>query len=68
MIRGLLDLLGGLTEMVRVGILSRFNLRGEYWTWRTHTAFPGGETPAGQSKPRLALEFFIWAHRIRKLR
>ncbi|MCA9303625.1 MAG: hypothetical protein KC996_05855 [Phycisphaerales bacterium] len=68
MIRGVLDILGGLYEMLCMGIRSRFNLRGDYWSWRTHTAFPDGDPPPGHSKPRLALEYFIWAHRIRKLR
>lgn len=68
MIRATLDVFGGLYEMLRMGVISRFKLRGEYWAWRTHTAFPDGDPPTGHSKPRLALEYFMWAHRIRKLR
>lgn len=68
MIRSLLDFLGGLFEMIRMGVISKFKLRGQYWSWRTHTAFPESNPPRGQSMPRLALEYFIWAHRIRKLR
>jgi hypothetical protein len=68
MIRAALDLIGGLFEMLRMGILSRFNLQGSYWSWRTHTAFPDGDPPKGHSKWRLALEYFVWVHRIRRLR
>lgn len=69
MIGSLWNLLGGLYEMFRAGWIARFRLNSAYWNWRTQTAFPGGDVPGGfKAKMKLAIEYFMWVRRIRKLR
>lgn len=63
--RTLWETLGGVYELVRLGVISRFRLRGAYWTWRMHTAFGRGlpgrrETLAG------VLEYARWVRRMRR--
>jgi hypothetical protein len=41
----LLENLGALYELARLGVISRFRFRGPYWQWRLHTAFGRGYPP-----------------------
>ncbi len=57
----------GLYELVRLGVLSRFALRGPYWSWRWHTAFGRG-VPASRAELLLAgLRYGRWMGRMRRL-
>lgn len=53
----MLDTLGGLYELARLGVLTRFRFRGRYWSWRMHTAFGRG-MPAS----RIELIRGVWAY------
>ncbi|MBL4590869.1 MAG: hypothetical protein JKY96_02800 [Phycisphaerales bacterium] len=64
-----LNLLGGFSQMLRMGLVSRFRLRGAYWQWRTQTAFPQTGSPEGfANRFGLMVEYFMWVSRIRRLR
>lgn len=64
MLRTLLDTPGGLWQLFRLGVITRFRFRGEYWTWRLHTAF-GRSTPARGEMVRSILDYGRWMHRTR---
>ena len=34
---------GGIYELIRLGVISRFRFRGAYWQWRMDTAFGRGK-------------------------
>lgn len=60
-----LETLGGLYQLARLGVLSRFRFSGAYWTWRMHTAFGQGMPP----RPELissVLDYARWTHRMRR--
>ncbi len=59
----------GLLGLAMLGLATRFRLRGAYWQWRLHTAFPDG-APAGGRRElvRSAIEYGAWAWRTRRLR
>ncbi len=62
-------LIEGVLGLTTLGFATRFRLRGPYWEWRTHTAFPEGTPAGGRSEMvRLALEYGAWAWRTRRLR
>ncbi len=64
-----LELLGGLWVLAGLAVVSGFRFRGRYWSWRMHTALPGGGAPAGRwTRLRLGLEYARWAWRMRRLR
>ncbi|MEZ6233737.1 MAG: hypothetical protein R3B68_06070 [Phycisphaerales bacterium] len=55
----------GAFELLRLAVVSRFRLRGPYWSWRWHTAFGRGSPP----RPELLwamLRFGRWARRMRR--
>lgn len=59
----------GLLGLTALGVATRFRVRGPYWQWRTHTAFPTGTPQGGRAElVRLALEYGAWAWRTRRLR
>ncbi len=59
----------GLLGLTALGLETRFRLRGPYWDWRRHTAFPDGIPSGGRGEMvRLALEYGAWAWRMRRLR
>jgi len=65
----LVDFFGSIWVLISLAVVSRFRLRSRYWTWRTHTAFPGGIVPGGRMGfVRFGLEYARWAWRIRRLR
>lgn len=63
--RQLLDTLGGIYQLARLGFLSRFRFRGPYWRWRLHTAFGNG-LPTRRQRFRAVLEYARWVHRMRR--
>lgn len=63
--RWLLDTLGGLCQLARLGVLTRFRFRGPYWQWRLHTAFGRGYPPR-RELVRSVLEYGRWMHRMRR--
>jgi hypothetical protein len=60
-----LDLLGGLYELARLAILTRFRFKGPYWQWRLHTAFGRGYPPRAELIWSV-LEYGRWVHRMRR--
>jgi hypothetical protein len=64
--RGFFETLGGLWQLLRLGLLSKFRFGGPYWKWRRHTAFGRGTPPRGELV-RGVLEYGRWMHRMRKL-
>lgn len=63
--RAALDTLGGLYQLARLGVLSRFRFKGPYWQWRLHTAFGRGYPPRSHLI-RAVLNYGIWIHRTRQ--
>jgi hypothetical protein len=64
--RTLLDTLGGLYQLTRLAVLSRFRFRGPYWRWRLHTAFGRGFPPSRWELLRALLAYGRWMHRMRR--
>ena len=64
--RYLLDTLGGLYELARLGVLSRFRFRGPYWAWRMHTAFGRGMPGSRLELLRGVMAYGRWMHRMRR--
>lgn len=56
----------GLLELLRLGWITRFRLRGRYWAWRMHTALGDGPRPGRGEMIVLAIEYAAWARRMRK--
>lgn len=64
--RALVEILGGVWELVRLAVLTRLRFGGPYWTWRLHTAFGRGY-PASKRELLLAvLAYGRWVHRMRR--
>lgn len=61
----LLDTLGGVYQLARLGLLTRFRFRGAYWQWRLHTAFGRGY-PARRELLRSVLDYGRWMHRMKR--
>jgi hypothetical protein len=62
----LLDTLGGLYQLLRLGVLTRFDFKGDYWAWRMHTAFGRGRPASRRTLARAVLEYGRWVHRMRR--
>lgn len=59
----------GLLGLAVLGVETRLRLRGPYWRWRLHTAFPDGSPAGGRAElVRLGLEYGAWSWRSRRLR
>jgi hypothetical protein len=63
--RWIADTLGGLYELLRLGVLTRFRFSGSYWTWRMHTAFGRG-MPGKRETRHAVLDYGRWMHRMRR--
>lgn len=63
--RWLCDTLGGIWQLARLAVLTRFRFKGPYWQWRLHTAFGRGY-PAKGELMRSVLEYGRWVHRMRR--
>lgn len=64
--RRLLDTLGGLFELLRLGTVTRFDFKGDYWSWRLHTAFGRGAPQSRGEMVRAILDYGRWVHRMRR--
>ncbi len=64
--RWLIDTLGGLYELARLAILSRFRFSGAYWQWRLHTAFGRGYPQSKAELTRSILDYGRWVYRARR--
>ena len=56
----------GLLELVSLGCITRFRIRGRYWTWRLHTALGDGPRPGRAEMILMTIEYAAWARRMRK--
>ena len=70
MVTRLTELVGGLRELILLGVRSRFRMRGAYWRWRAETAF--GSDPATRprfgQRVRMVLDYGAWVYRMKRLR
>lgn len=66
--RHFLDTLGGLWQLARLGVITRFRFKGPYWQWRLHTAFGRGDPPTRRELVRSVLAYGRWMHRMRRER
>lgn len=64
--RWLIDTLGGVYELARLGAVSGFRFRGSYWRWRLHTAFGRGYPASRLELVRAVLAYGRWVHRMRR--
>ncbi|HMN41385.1 MAG TPA: hypothetical protein PKE29_11115 [Phycisphaerales bacterium] len=64
--RYLLDTLGAVYELARLGMISGFRVRGAYWSWRTSTAFGRGYPEHRREAIGAVLEYGRWVHRMRR--
>ncbi|MCC6677905.1 MAG: hypothetical protein IT436_12235 [Phycisphaerales bacterium] len=60
-----IETLGGLYELARLGVITRFRFRGDYWSWRLHTAFGRGYPPSKLELVRSILAYGRWVFRMR---
>jgi hypothetical protein len=65
-VRHLLDTLGGLYELFRLAALTRFSLRGRYWSWRLNTAFGRGYPATRSELIAATLDYGRWVYRTRR--
>lgn len=63
--RHFLDTLGGLWQLLRLAIITRFRFKGPYWHWRMHTAY-ADQRPSRTRLVRDALDYARWVHRMRR--
>ncbi|MBL4697844.1 MAG: hypothetical protein JKX70_03320 [Phycisphaerales bacterium] len=63
------DCLGAIWVLISLAFVSRFRFGGQYWVWRTATAFPEGAHPDGKvGMVQAVFEYARWAWRIRRMR
>ncbi len=60
------ETIGGLYQLARLAVVTRFRFKGAYWTWRMQTAFGRGYPPRGELI-RSILDYGRWMHRMKKL-
>ncbi len=66
--RRLVEILGGLWELLLLAVRSRFRMRGAYWRWRAETAFgrdPAAHPPFGK-RLRAVLDYGRWVYRMKR--
>jgi hypothetical protein len=63
--RRFLETLGGLYQLARLGVISKFRFKGAYWQWRMHTAFGRGYPSTRAELIRSTLEYGRWMHRLK---
>lgn len=61
-----IDGIGGLYELARLAVLSRFRFGGAYWQWRLHTAFGRGYPASRVELARAVLAYGRWMYRTRR--
>ncbi|MGE3107113.1 MAG: hypothetical protein AB7G11_05165 [Phycisphaerales bacterium] len=64
--RWLIDTVGGVFELVRLGFITRFEFKGPYWSWRLHTAFGKGYPATRRELVRSVLEYGRWVRKMRR--
>lgn len=57
---------GALYELLRLGILTRFNFKGPYWSWRLQTAFGRGYPASRRELIVAVFHHARWIHRMRR--
>lgn len=62
----IIETLGGLYELARLGVITRFRFRGDYWSWRLHTAFGRGYPSSRLELVRSVLAYGRWVFRMRR--
>ena len=65
-LRWICDTLGGLYLLARLGVLTRFRFKGDYWSWRLQTAFGRGYPTSRGELVRSVLDYGRWMHRVRR--
>ena len=65
-VRRITTILCGSLELIRLGWVTRFRLRGAYWSWRMHTALGEGPKPTRAEMLWMILEYAAWARRMRR--
>lgn len=63
--RALIETIGGIYQLGRLGLVTRFRFRGPYWQWRLHTAFGRGYPESRWELIRSVLAYGRWVHRMR---
>jgi hypothetical protein len=64
--RALLSIPGAIYELLRLGVITRFDFRGPYWTWRMNTAFGRGMPASRRELVHSVLEYGRWVRRMRR--
>jgi len=64
-VRAAAETLGGMWELLRLGVITRFRFRGPYWQWRLHTAFGRGY-PRRRELLASILEYGRWIRQMRR--
>lgn len=62
----LCDTAGGLYQLLRLAVVSRFRFGGPYWQWRLQTAFGRGYPEGRLELARSVLAYARWVHRMRR--
>jgi hypothetical protein len=60
------DIVGGVWNLARLGVLTRFRFAGPYWRWRMHTAFGRGMPASKRELVRSILDYGVWMHQVRR--
>ncbi len=68
--RGVLNTLGGLWELARLGVQTRFKFTGPYWRWRIDTAFGTDPVrwPPRRQRLHAMLDYARWMYRMKRRR
>ena len=64
--RWILETVGGLYELARLGFITGFRFRGRYWRWRLHTAFGRGYPASRRELIRSVLAYGRWVRQMRR--
>ena len=64
--RRFLETLGGLYQLTRLGVDTRFRFNGPWWQWRLHTAFGNGMPASRRELARSVLDYGRWIYRMRR--
>lgn len=62
------DTLGGLWELFRLALRSRFRMHNRYWAWRRETAFgtDAAHMPSRRNRFRAILDYGRWVSRMKR--
>ena len=63
------DTCRALLALARLGVQTRFRMRGAYWRWRMETAFgtDASRMPPFGERMRSIIEYGAWVHRMRSM-